>query len=371
MRMRRIYLSLFVMATISLIVAAGCIDRSKHTPVITVVENHYVGNAACRECHKKEFDLHHGSNHDLTLRVADASALGNLTPPVGRIDATKYEITRNGGKTSFGRNDAAGKAADVDYAFGSGKIGMTYVAVKDADTILEMRMSRFPMRNAWYLTPGQEARSDDDIGAIHDAETSRKCFSCHSAALEPGSIRPDSRLFGVGCEACHGPSSAHIAAAKSRGSTDLHMDKLGKLGARKLNELCGKCHRTIETVNLGGTEASMTQRFQPYGLMQSPCFQKSNDTLSCLTCHNPHKNSSTSTTGYEAACLKCHSNTVSAGMSAPASNPPKVCPVNPSIKCIGCHMPPRKLFPFSRIPVYMADHLIWAYGKKSPYASSK
>src|SRR5207247_8845526 len=96
-------------------------------------------------------------------------------------------------------------SARIEYGFGSGKIGMTYVAIKDPDHALEMRMSLFPRTREWYLTPGQERVVDDELGAPHDAEVSKKCFLCHATALEAGSIRPDRRLFGVGCEGCHGP----------------------------------------------------------------------------------------------------------------------------------------------------------------------
>jgi hypothetical protein len=41
-----------------------------------------------------------------------------------------------------------------------------------------------------------------------------------------------------------------------------------------------------------------------------------------------------------------------------------VCPVNPRGHCIPCHMPARQLFPDTRIPIAMADHLILAYRHK-------
>jgi len=205
---------------------------------------------------------------------------------------------------------------------------------------------------------------DDELGSVHDIETSRTCFLCHSVALQAGTSRPDPHLLGVGCESCHGPASAHIAAARTPGATEFYMEKIGQWGAKRINELCGRCHRTADTVNLGGTESAMTQRFQPYGLMQSPCFQGSGDVLSCLTCHDPHTNASRDERRYEAACLSCHAAAKGSASPATAAGHPTICPVNPKDRCIGCHMPPRKVFPFSKLPVYMADHLIWAYGKK-------
>jgi hypothetical protein len=370
MHLRRNLWLLFVVSAASLALAAGCFTKSPNDnktapPPVAIASPQFVGNDACRECHPGEYADHHAGNHNRTLRVCDAQALGTLMPTSGRIDNTKYAVTRDGANLIYARYDQPDLSERVGYVFGSGKLGMTYVTMKGNDRVLEMRMSRFPSRNAWYLTPGQELVSNDSLGVVHDPESSRKCFQCHSVASESNSIKPAANLLGVGCEACHGPGSAHIQAAKTPGSKDLLMENLGKLEARQLNDRCGRCHRTIESVNLGGTEAAMTQRFQPYGLMQSPCFQKSNGGLSCLTCHNPHKNAVTNNRYYESACLKCHSTTGASGPVAAGAERPKVCPVNPTTKCIGCHMPARKLFPFSKLPVYMADHLIWAYGKRA------
>ena len=108
----------------------------------------------------------------------------------------------------------------------------------------------------------------------------------------------------------------------------------------------------------------MTQRFQPYGLMQSPCFQKSGDRLSCVSCHDPHTNVSTDRRTYEKACLNCHGVPASLHPDSKTSVQSKPCPVNPREKCVECHMPTRKVFANSTLPIAMADHLIWAYRKK-------
>jgi hypothetical protein len=129
--------------------------------------------------------------------------------------------------------------------------------------------------------------------------------------------------------------------------------------------MCGKCHRTIDDIALSGTQVTATHRFQGYGLMQSPCYKKSEDKLSCLTCHDPHTNAVTKNAHYEKACLRCHSPASSGPGDAARLMNSSACPVNPKDQCIGCHMPERKVFPTSKAPVFMADHLIWAYGRKS------
>ena len=108
----------------------------------------------------------------------------------------------------------------------------------------------------------------------------------------------------------------------------------------------------MDDLTPGALEANSTARFQPYGLEMSPCFKKSAGKLSCVTCHNPHRNVSTDHRAYEKICISCHS---------PTAAPYMPCPVNAKDKCVGCHMPKEAVFPGTSIGITMADHLIWAY----------
>lgn len=321
-----------------------------------------MGDAECKVCHPAESNLHQNSNHAITLRVADKKSLGKLAPPSGPIRGTGYAIKEEGEGFALTHAKETTKSDALHLAIGSGKIGMTYVHLLNDGTLKELRMSYFPREGGWYITPGQEEMMDSDLSRIHDGKASRKCLSCHTTTIPDHALMPERRFFGIGCENCHGPGSAHIEAIQS-GKADLAIEGFKNKGATYINEACGKCHRSPDEIGTSGLEITMTQRFQPYGLMQSPCFKKSGDVLSCLTCHDPHSNASRDPKSYEPACLKCHGGVAPKPGDTTAVHS-KTCPVNPKTKCIGCHMPMRRVFPKSSVGISMADHLIWAYRKK-------
>jgi hypothetical protein len=351
--------------TLLLLIAGGCVRPSAPSSTLIPTEQAvFVSEADCHACHADICRKHTGTRHAHTLHLAEKKALGDLTPPPGEIADTPYRLDVEGEKITFGSTVDAGKRQSPDFALGSGKLAMTYVSLKDNNTLIEMRMSWFPSKRRWYVTPGQESMWEAELGHEHSPEVSHACLSCHSVIVPEGSLRPEERFFGVGCQSCHGPASTHLAAARAGKLSDLHVERIGTWGAARINAMCGKCHKGPQQVGTSGNEVTMTQRFQPYGLMQSPCFQKSGDRLSCLSCHDPHTNVSTDRRTYEKACLNCHRPTSIATAATPASVPGKPCPVNPREKCVECHMPTRKVFSNSQLPIAMADHLIWAYRKK-------
>ena len=142
---------------------------------------------------------------------------------------------------------------------------------------------------------------------------------------------------------------------KAGSTRELHMQKLGGLGGAELNQLCGRCHRTEQAVIEKNLSRNHTDLFQAHGISQSRCFRESQNKLTCLTCHDPHRNASKDESGYVNACLKCHSSSSSSSRPIPSA---KVCPVNSRDKCIGCHMTPiaEPLFPGQ--PRSIADHYI-------------
>ena len=68
--------------------------------------------------------------------------------------------------------------------------------------------------------------------------------------------------------------------------------------------------------------------------------------MSCVTCHDPHRDADPNPATYEARCLSCHG---SGPPEPPKANrhPPIAageirrvpCPVNPTAGCVTCHMP--------------------------------
>ena len=323
----------------------------------------------------------------------DVGETGKATPALGRFPGLPFmmKTVKNGYYIdTYPPTEALQK---MDYAFGAGKHGVTYAAVMPPDeshsepALMEMRESYFPRARQWRATPGQEKFSLDVAGRVHPPEFSRKCIGCHVVTLPPDSLTPERRFLGVGCEACHGPASAHVAAmqAKPNGTKlpDPQIERIGTWGAQRLNEMCGKCHGTAASVGSSKPDFLLTPRFQPYALMLSRCFLESKDTLSCATCHNAHQNTSHDQKAYEAACLNCHAGGSGGGNRMPvrvgdkegqvkiASVSEKACPVNPRAGCVACHMPAGRVMPGSMVGSVAPDHYIRVYRPEQEAAETR
>ncbi len=305
------------------------------------------------------FNSQSQSRHAKTLRPMTREHLGKLSPQTGKIPGMKLVLTERKGKFGVASSAQDAHVAPLDYAFGSGKTGMTYVS-RLGNYVAEFHMSYFPYdkKRKWYVTPGQETFPANDPGKLHSAEKSRQCILCHAVAVPAKSLNLDERFLGVGCESCHGPGSAHVAAMRAGKPDASGMKNIMSQTATGINNLCGTCHGTEKEVKARHLE-SFSNRFQTYGLMKSECFKQSKDTLSCVTCHNPHQDAGTGHKPYEAVCLSCHASPVSTRRPAPLKDVAiKPCPVNPKENCVSCHMPSRHAIANSKIPTQMADHFI-------------
>lgn len=327
----------------------------------TLAEREFVGNEACRECHEKEFRDHQGTYHDLTLRPANRERLGVVAPPTGTVPLAGYSLEERNGQFVIERQFPQKETLPLDFVIGSGKLGMTFVAMLDENRLMETRMSYFPPLGMWEVTPGQEARREGDqaFGRVHNEALSRNCLRCHSVTMASDRLAVEPKFFGVGCEACHGPGREHIALARAGEKVNHKMEDLGNLRSKDLLNLCGKCHRTAEELAMEVRDAEETQRFQTFGLLRSKCRLGNGQMLSCLSCHDPHKNAATDRKSYEAVCLSCHAKDAGKLASAHSNvGNGRPCPVNSKEKCITCHMPARKAFPRSNVPAKMVDHRI-------------
>lgn len=354
-------LLLLLLPTAGILFAAGCsTPAAKPTsiaqPPTPPPSNSFVGNQACAQCHTKEYQAHKASFHATTARLV--SGIGKIVLPRSGLFGSRCRLRPDGSSFRISVGDSPIGAEKLQYGLGSDKAGITFVAIADQTNLFEMRASYFPGIAKWYSTPGQKNLEDDEMGLDFPPDKGRLCMSCHTTTLATDSIVPEPRFLGVGCEACHGPGGAHISAVKSHDPAHLQMDKLGGYGAEKLNTLCGRCHRTEQDImKTSPSLVSETQRFQSYGIMKSRCFKESKDTLSCLTCHDPHKNATLDMGTYEKACLTCHSSAArKIGLSTAPSA--KACPVSPQRGCIPCHMPARKIIPGADRSPSAADHFI-------------
>lgn len=312
-------------------------------------EKVYVGVEACGVCHPAQLSQQSASGHARSLRpAADHSLANSFIPnaPLDRkpnfdfhfsLDAKQFKV-----KISDGRN-----AIDmpIEWAFGSGGQAVTFVSQVDEDSYVEHYFTYYSGPRALDATPGHqslEAKSlHAALGVLYktfdpDPKIMR-CFRCHSTGrLSLGSkleIRPAE--LGVRCEACHGPGSLHVEAARA-GDTAVARERIqnpGKFSSVGLNQLCGACHRKPAPA---GTPADWSDpwnaRHQPLYLAQSACFQKSQSRLSCLTCHDPHKPlEKNRASHYNGRCVLCHK---------PKAHPAlKERNAANLAECVGCHMP--------------------------------
>ncbi len=298
----------------------------------------YLGSRACVRCHRREAGQVH-SHHARTLWKVSAASDGWRFQQPGevrdpRLDVS-YRTAVDGAECVLwakqGENSARVRAR---YAFGSGNRGVTYVGTYNSRPV-ELRVSYYHAGRRWALTPGQQGRGrpDTPVGRILDRETEEGCYLCHSTALvrESDRLLPESSIFGIGCESCHGPGRRHVDAVR-RHEPGLQMAHLADFKAQLSTQLCGQCHRSPGVVDLTDpVTLAQLPRFQGAALGLSKCFKGSGGQLACVSCHDPHANASqVSRADYNRKCVGCHQ---------VRSNPQRGCPVQPRGDCVSCHMP--------------------------------
>jgi Flp pilus assembly protein TadD len=192
----------------------------------------YAGSAACRDCHHKEHAAWQGSQHAAAMQEAnDRTVLGNFDGAKFTYAGTTSTFFKRDGKFFVNTDGPDGKLADfeVKYTFGVAPLQQYLIAFPDGRMqALSIAWDTRPKAEGgqrWFhLYPGDKIGHKDPLHWTKLAQNwNFMCADCHSTNLRKNYDAASDRFattwseINVGCEACHGPASNHIAWARKEG----------------------------------------------------------------------------------------------------------------------------------------------------------
>jgi len=157
----------------------------------------------------------------------------------------------------------------------------------------------------------------------------------------------------IGCDRCHGPTTAHLANPSSANIVDPE-----NLEPNARDSVCEQCHLigAARVLNPGkrftdfkagrpleetftiyheqaptGTEGAFKVISHSEQLALSKCRAENAGRMWCGTCHDPHHEPTETVSYYRQKCLSCHTTSKFA-----AGHPSR------TSDCIGCHMPEKE-----------------------------
>jgi hypothetical protein len=203
----------------------------------------------------------------------------------------------------------------------------------------------------WIPSPGYTDRTVDYSRAIRTG-----CLECHVTYIEqkrpPNVYRPETAVWGISCERCHGPGREHVEYHRAHPEDKLarHIVQPADLPRQRQLDICAQCHSGGFTLlsdafafrpgdelakfhqhpdasveGVGGIHTSN----QLTRLSMSKCFAESE--MTCTSCHNPHENQRGNRSAFTARCLPCHTSE-HCGMFDQLG-------ASVADNCIDCHMP--------------------------------
>ena len=322
----------------------------------------FAGKDSCAKCHGNISRSANQTSMGLTATHADQSPLlrqyKHLSFDYGhdtfRVDTP---ATPSGSLSNYQVTDGKETlSAPLQWVFGTGRVGQSYLFKKPDGGFYEARVTFYQSLKNIGFTPARELAETADLvsamGRRVDTPELIRCFSCHATEVNiQGKFNEEGLRGGVTCEACHGPGAAHVTSMTSSAkapssSKDLAIFEPSHLSPTESVEFCGACHGSFWDVRLAHVTGPSTVRSAPYRLVTSKCWGKEGDPrLVCTACHNPHKEVNSDISSYDAACLRCHSNSFAARQpgasphtdSSSTASTARACPVAEE-KCASCHM---------------------------------
>ncbi len=353
----------------------------------------YVGSQGCAGCHQREAEAWRGSHHGLAMQVADEkTVLGNFNSATFTHDGVTTTLFRRDGKFLVRTDGADGKLHDygVAYTFGVTPLqqylipfpGGRYQALGVA---WDSRPREAGGQRWFHLYPDQKLKPGDPLHWTGIDQTwNYQCAECHSTNLQKNYRTEGDRYettwseLNVGCEACHGPGSEHVAWAKAAGSggraaggslglvvrlrdrDDAAWTLDSQAGTAKRREplpsrfeveTCARCHARrgiLDDRYVHGRPLLDTHRpalleeglYHPDGQIRDEVYEHGSFLQSrmyragvtCSDCHDPH--SLRPRTAGNALCVRCHA---PERFDTPAHHFHKA--GSAGSLCVECHMP--------------------------------
>lgn len=350
-------------------------------PVLEEIQPDYVGSALCSTCHEREAASWKTSHHHKAWTLPSPDTV------LGDFESAGFE--HQGRVTRFFR-DGNGyfiETADVEGAPQTFKV----VGVAGVDPLQQYLVETDPGRiqtfdvawdrekKRWYhLYPDQMLTPGDGLHWTGPYKNwNARCAECHATEFKKfydmrgrsySSVQSE---IGVGCEACHGPGSAHVAWAGTMAASQSPFPGANVAGlsvaftrAQPQTEIqqCAGCHSRREPFDDGnpvpGTlfhdsyrlallrdglyhaDGTILDEVYVYGsFLQSKMHSRG---VRCSNCHEPH--SGALKAEGNAVCKQCHSLAANADFPSlkaklyddPSHHFHEV--GSPGAQCASCHM---------------------------------
>ena len=324
----------------------------------------YAGMQACAACHAERVAEFQSTRHCL---ACCPPAAATMPAAFGSKDAVyrahdpklRFEMTRSGDeffetailKTPQGEQRTTSR---IDLVYGAGAGTDEVYLSWTGERLYELPIAWLHPQHCWgasaFLPLGERTFS---------RELTPRCLECHNTWFEhaPGTLNQYKRepaILGVSCEKCHGPGADHVAFHEAHPASRAGeaIVSPARLSRERQMDLCAQCHSNaiiyrkpaftyvpgepldayFRTISTRHPEDDHVANQVSY-LRESKCF-KGSETLTCTTCHNPHKPRSTGPESSQSACLSCH-------QSADCGERKRL-PAAVQDNCVGCHMPVSK-----------------------------
>jgi tetratricopeptide (TPR) repeat protein len=282
----------------------------------------YVGRQTCAECHAKEDELFHGSDHDLAMQPATPeTVLGDFQDR----EFTHFDVTsklfRRGDEFFITTDNREGKLETfpIKYVFGVRPLQQYLIEFPDG-RVQCLPISWDTEGKRWFhLYPDEPIPHDDPLHWTGRLQNwNYMCAECHSTNLQKNyDLASDTYQttwseIDVSCEACHGPGSLHVELARS---WSIFWDRRHGYGLPRLKdpnprveiETCAPCHSRRRIVHPGHrpgepyldhyvnelidgelyyADGQILEEDYVYGsFIQSLMYHKG---VRCTDCHDPH-----------------------------------------------------------------------------------
>ena len=207
-------------AWLVLCLAAGC-DRTPAPQPVAAALPEYVGSGRCGQCHRAAFEAWSGSHHRRAMMHAtEESVAGDFEDTSFEHGGQRSVFSRRGERfvvSTPGRAGAAGEFV-VPYTFGVEPL-QQYLLPLPGGRLQAFGVAWDTQAQRWFhLQPEDGIHPGDPLHwSGRHYNWNFMCADCHSTGVSKGydfatdTYRTEFAEVSVGCEACHGPGSTHIA----------------------------------------------------------------------------------------------------------------------------------------------------------------